>query len=82
VRLKAILAANDVPFEPSQPLVLLVELLAGAGIETPPGTDQMEGLTIYAGPMRYEQFRDAEPLDREAVATLVGEVDDRAERLI
>jgi HEPN domain-containing protein len=81
-RLKAVLAANDVPFELKHPLAPLLELLVNAGIEEPPGADWMDELTIYAVPMRYEQLLDAEPLDRDAVVTLVGEVGDWANRLI
>jgi HEPN domain-containing protein len=81
-RLKAVLAAHDVPFKPKHPLVPLLELLAASGIEAPPGADWLDELTIYAVPMRYEQFLDAEPLDREAVVALVAEVGDWAERLI
>jgi HEPN domain-containing protein len=81
-RLKAVLAANDVPFELKHPLGPLLELLVNAGIEAPPGADWMDELTIYAVPMRYEQLLDAEPLDRDAVVTLVGEVGDWANRLI
>jgi hypothetical protein len=51
-RLKAVLAANDVPFEPKHSLAPLLELLAGAGIEAPPGADWIDELTIYAVPMR------------------------------
>jgi len=81
-RLKAVLAANDVPFELKHPLAPLLELLVNAGIETPPGADWMDELTIYAVPMRYEQLLDAEPLDRDAVVALVGEVGDWGNRLI
>ena len=81
-RLKAVLAANDVPFELKHPLAPLLELVANAEIEAPPGADWMDELTIYAVPMRYEQLLDAEPLDREAVVTLVAEVGVWAGRLI
>jgi HEPN domain-containing protein len=81
-RLKAVLAANDVRFEPKHSLARLLELLGGAGIEAPPGADWLDELTIYAVPMRYEQFLDAEPLDREATVRLVDEVGDWAGRLI
>jgi HEPN domain-containing protein len=81
-RLKAVLAANDVRFEPKHSLATLLELLAGAKIEAPPGADWLDELTIYAVPMRYEQFLDAEPLDRDAAVTLVGEVGEWADGLI
>lgn len=81
-RLKAVLAAKNVRFKPKQSLVSLLELLADAGIEAPPGKDRMDGLAIFAGPLRYEECSDAEPLDREAIVTLVDEVGDWAARLI
>jgi HEPN domain-containing protein len=81
-RMKAVLAANDVPFEPKHSLAALLELLEGADIEAPPGADWLDELTIYAVPLRYEQLLDIEPLDRNAVVVLVGEVGEWADRLI
>jgi HEPN domain-containing protein len=81
-RLKAVLSTNDVPFEPKHPLAPLLELLAGAGIEAPPGSDWIDDLTIYAVPLRYEQLLDAEPLDRDSVVTLVEEVGGWSRRLL
>lgn len=81
-RLKAVMAARGLPLKKEHDLGVLLENLAAAGIEAPPGAGWIDELTVYARGLRYEELLDAEPLDREAVVTLVGEVGDWAQRLI
>jgi hypothetical protein len=51
-----------------------LELLGDTGVELPPDADRVDGLTIYAVPMRYDEWLDAEPLERDAAIALVEEV--------
>lgn len=44
-----------------------------------PGADRLDDLSIYAVPLRYADFLDAEPLDRDATVALVDEVGKWAE---
>jgi len=81
-RLKAVMAARGLPLKKEHDLGVLLEGLAAAGIETPPGADWIDELTVYARGLRYEELLDAEPLDREVVVTLVGQVGEWADRLI
>ncbi|HEX3363198.1 MAG TPA: HEPN domain-containing protein [Solirubrobacterales bacterium] len=81
-RLKAVMAARGFPLKKEHDLGVLLENLAAAGIEAPPGADWIDELTVYARGLRYEELLDAEPLDREAVVTLVGQVGEWAGRLI
>jgi len=48
--------------------------LQNDGAELPVNAEQLDELTIYAVPMRYDELLDAEPLDREATVELVDEV--------
>ena len=57
----------------------LVVLLGKAVVDSPPGADWLDDLSIYAVPMRYADLLDAEPLDREATVALVDEVGQWAE---
>jgi hypothetical protein len=52
----------------------LLQPLRKADIDEPPGADWLDDLTIYAVPMRYADLLDVEPLDRDPVIALVGEV--------
>ena len=56
----------------------LIQLLEADGAELPPIKDQLDELTIYAVPLRYDELLDAEPLDREAVVRLVKSIGDWA----
>lgn len=76
--MKAVIALHGLRFEKDHDLGLLLEILGGGGVEAPPGADWLDELTIYAVPMRYEDLLDVEPLDRDAVLALVGEVGDWA----
>lgn len=52
----------------------LLHLLQNDRAELPVNAGQLDELTIYAVPMRYDELLDAEPLDREATVELVDEV--------
>lgn len=78
--IKAVMASHDLPQVRKHDLALLLDVLAGAGIEAPPGADWLDDLSIYAVPLRYDERLDIEPLDREAVVTLVDAVGVWAER--
>jgi hypothetical protein len=62
----------------SHDLGLLLEELDGLGIAAPQGADWLDELTVYAVPMRYDELLDVEPLDRDAVLSLVAAVGDWA----
>jgi HEPN domain-containing protein len=79
--IKAVMASHDLAQVRKHSLALLLDNLAEAGIEMPPGADWLDELSIYAVPMRYDERLDLEPLDRDAVVTLVVEVGGWAERL-
>ena len=52
----------------------LTELLDGDGAELPTSRDQLNELTIYAVPLRYDELLDGEPLNRATTLALVDEV--------
>lgn len=79
--IKAVMASHGLPEEREHDLGLLLEILAAAGIEAPPGADWLDDLSIYAVSMRYDELLDSEPLDREAVMALVAEVGDWGKRV-
>jgi HEPN domain-containing protein len=60
----------------------LLEVLDDGGVDSPPGADWLDELTIYAVSMRYEELLDAEPLDRNSVVSLVDDVGDWAAALL
>lgn len=68
--LKALLVMKGVRPRTRHDLGRLLELLAEAELELPPGADWLDELTVYAVPMRYDELLDVEPLDRGAVLTL------------
>jgi HEPN domain-containing protein len=76
--LKAVIAANGPRPEWGHDLGLLLESLDGVGVVAPPGADWLDELTVYAVSMRYEDLLDVEPLDRDAVLSLVAAVGDWA----
>jgi HEPN domain-containing protein len=80
--LKAVMAIQGLAEERIHDLGRLLEVLKEAGVGAPPGADWLDDLTIYAVPMRYDELLDVEPLDRDAVLTLVAEVGDWATGLI
>lgn len=75
------MASHDLPQVRKHDLGGLLDVLAEADIEAPPGSDWLNDLSIYAVPMRYDERLDLEPLDRDAVVALVDEVGGWAARL-
>jgi HEPN domain-containing protein len=80
--IKAVMASSGLPEERIHDLSRLLDILAAAEIEAPPGSDWLDFLTVYAVPLRYDELLDLEPLDRGAVVALVDEVGDWATGLI
>lgn len=79
--IKAVMASAGLPEERTHDLGGLLDILAAAGIEAPPGSDQLDFLTGFAVPLRYEERLDLDPLERETVVALVDEVGEWAGRL-
>ena len=79
--LKSVMVFNGIGEKTKHDLGRSLELLSEAGIESPPGADWLDELTAYATEFRYEDYLDAEPLDREATLALVAEVRDWAAAL-
>jgi HEPN domain-containing protein len=80
--IKAVMVSRRLPEERTHDLGCLLEVLAAAEIEPPPGADRLDFLSEFEVQQRNDELLDAEPLDREAVVTLVDEVGDWAKRLI
>lgn len=72
--LKAVMALQGLEEARIHDLGRLLELLGEAGVDSPPGADWLDDLSIYAVPLRYADLLDAEPLDRDAALALVGQV--------
>jgi HEPN domain-containing protein len=72
--LKAVMALRELGVPRTHDLDLLAERIQADGIRLPVDRDQLADLTAYAGPLRYDEVLDAEPLDRDAVRTLVDDV--------
>lgn len=72
--LKAVMALHGLEEVRTHDLGRLLVFLGRAGIDSPPGADQLDSLSIYAVPMRYADFLDAEPLDRDAAMAMADEV--------
>jgi HEPN domain-containing protein len=68
--LKAVMALHGLEEVRTHDLGRLLVFLGRAGIDSPPGADQLDSLSIYAVPMRYADFLDAEPLDRDAAMAM------------
>jgi HEPN domain-containing protein len=73
--LKAVIASRGGTLERTHDIDRLAEALGELGRDVPPSLDELIALTQYAVPMRYEDLLDTVPLDREAVVTLVGGVE-------
>lgn len=73
--LKALMAIRGMSETRIHDIGRLLQLLENDGAVLPKGAEQLDELTIYAVPMRYDELLDAEPLDREATVALVDEVD-------
>lgn len=72
--LKAVMAHRGMDEVRIHDIGRLLQLLQNDGAELPANTEQLDELTIYAVPMRYDELLDAEPLDRKATVELVDEV--------
>jgi HEPN domain-containing protein len=72
--LKAVMAVREVVVPRTHDLDLLAERIEADGLQLPVERDRLAELTAYAGPLRYEDLLDAEPLDREDVTVLVDSV--------
>jgi HEPN domain-containing protein len=80
--IKAVMVSRRLPEERTHDLGRLLEVLAAAKIEPPPGADRLDFLTEFEVQQRSDELLAVEPLDRDAVVTLVAEVGDWAGRLI
>jgi HEPN domain-containing protein len=80
--LKAVMAIRQMRQTRIHDLGRLGESLEEDGVELPLSRGRLDELTIFAVPLRYEDFLDAEPLDREATVTLVNEVGEWARMLL
>lgn len=72
--LKTVMALRGLEEARIHDLGRLLEILGEAGVDLPPGADRLDDLSIYAVPMRYADFLDAEPLDRKVTVALVKQV--------
>lgn len=72
--LKAVMAHRGMDEVRIHDIGRLLQLLQNHGAELPANAAQLDDLTIYAVPMRYDELLDAEPLDHEATVELVDEV--------
>jgi HEPN domain-containing protein len=72
--LKAVMALLGLEEARIHDLGRLLEILNETPVELPPGAAWLDELTSYAVPLRYSDLLDAEPLERDAVVTLVDEV--------
>jgi len=80
--LKAVLADKGIDFEYTHDLRRLIELVEELGFNFPFITGEIVMYTEFAVPLRYEDLLDAEPLDRGAAVTLIGEVEAWARGLL
>jgi HEPN domain-containing protein len=77
--LKAAMADRGLEVARVHDIGRLLQLLANDGASLPASQTELDELTIYAVPMRYDELLDAEPLDRQATVALVDEVGQWAE---
>jgi HEPN domain-containing protein len=68
--LKAVMAARGIQEARIHDIGRLLQLLEQDGVKPPEAADQLDELTIYAVPLRYDELLDAEPLDRQATVRL------------
>jgi HEPN domain-containing protein len=80
--LKAVLAHQAVNFEYTHDLRHLIALVEDAGVNFPFDMPAVVRLTEYAVPLRYDEFLEAVPLDREVAVKLVAEVGNWANNLL
>lgn len=72
--LKAVMALRGLTYEKKHDLGRLLELLARASVELPPGSDSIDRLTGYAVESRYGDLLDPGTLERDSVIDLVDRV--------
>jgi HEPN domain-containing protein len=81
--LKAVVASRGEDFEYTHDLRRLMALARiDIAADAPFDISMAVALTEYAVPLRYEDLLDAEPLDRQATATLLNEVEAWAENVL
>lgn len=73
--LKAVMANRGLQQMRIHDIGRLLQLLKKDQIELPSMAEQLDELTIYAVPLRYDELLDAEPLDREEAIKLVNDVE-------
>jgi HEPN domain-containing protein len=72
--LKAVMASRGLEEARIHDIGRLLQLLGKDDSDLPENSAELDELTIYAVPMRYDELLDTEPLDRQATARLVDEV--------
>ena len=72
--LKAVMATRELREARIHDIGRLLQILKNNGTQLPEVADQLDELTIYAVPLRYDELLDSEPLDREATLELVEKV--------
>jgi HEPN domain-containing protein len=72
--LKALMPSRKLAQLGTHDIDQLGRALEADGVELPFPRPRLAELTIFGVPLRYEQFLDAEPLDREETVALVDEV--------
>lgn len=77
--LKAVMAVRGLPEDRIHDIGRLLQILEKGDVELPRKASQLDELTEYAVPMRYDELLDAEPLDRDATVALVDEVGEWAD---
>jgi HEPN domain-containing protein len=82
--IKAVLSDRAVEYPRTHNLLLLVELVRSAGLQTPPDETELTRLTPYGAPLRYESgaLESEEPLDRSWAKGVVQRVLAWAEGLL
>jgi HEPN domain-containing protein len=80
--MNAVMASRSLPDEATHDLGRLLGVLVAADIDAPPGADRLDLLSPFFVQQHCDELLDVEPLDREAVVSLVAEVGDWARRLI
>jgi HEPN domain-containing protein len=77
--LKAVMAVRGLPEVRIHDIGRLLQILEKGDVGLPGNASQLDELTEYAVPMRYDELLDAEPLDRDATVALVDEVGEWAD---
>jgi hypothetical protein len=80
--LKAVMATRGIEHPRIHDIGRLLQLLRSSGANLPENAEELDELTIYAVPLRYDDLLDAEPLDREHTVHLVDQLEAWASRQI